>query len=96
MDPNADLTPGYNTITVVTKDGRTITGAQRGYSDFAAQLVDLNGAYYSFEKAEVKSIDRKFQSLMPSYKHLSEQELDDLVAYLSGLGAAKANAPGSR
>jgi quinoprotein glucose dehydrogenase len=93
LDPDDDLTPGYNTVVVVTKDGKTITGVQRGYSDFSVQFMDVSGAYYSFEKDELKSMDRRLKSLMPAYKNLSPRELDDLLSYLGGLGNAKTGAP---
>jgi putative heme-binding domain-containing protein len=91
VDPNKDLTPGYGTITVVTRDGKKIVGAQRGYDNFSAQLMDAQDNYHSFLKSEVVSIERAEKSLMPdSYgKAFSKNELDDLVAYLSTLGVAR-------
>ena len=88
VSPDADLTPGYDTITVVTKDGRKIVGAQRGYDNFSAQLMDAKDNYHSFLKSEVASIQREEKSLMPGGygKMFSKSELDDLVAYLSSLG----------
>lgn len=88
LSPNADLTPGYATITVVTRDGRKISGVQRGYDNFSAQLMDARENYYSFLKSDVTSVTREFRSLMPeSYgKMFSSAELDDVVAYMAGLG----------
>ncbi len=87
LDPNADITPGYNTISVVTKGGKTIVGVQRGFDDFSAQLMDSAENFHSFEKSEVTSMKREIRSLMPvSYRSLfSEQQLNDLVAYLASL-----------
>jgi len=45
-----DLTPGYQTITVVTKDGKRIVGAQRSYDDFSWQLMDASTNYYSSKR----------------------------------------------
>lgn len=84
VNPDADLTLGYATITVVTKDGRKIVGTQRGFDSFSAQLMDINGKYYSFERSNVRSIQRDLKSLMPPFK-FSNAELDDLVTYLAGL-----------
>jgi len=88
ISPDADLTPGYETITVVTRDGKMIQGAQRGFDNFSAQLVDIQDNYHSFLKSEVTSIQREDKSLMPGgYERVfSKSELDDLVAYLSSLG----------
>ncbi len=89
ISPDADLTPGYNTITVVTRAGKKIVGVQRGFDNFSAQLMDAQENYYSFLKSEVSSVKREFRSLMPDGygKLFTKAELDDLVAYLAGLSA---------
>jgi len=91
ISPNADLTPGYNTITVVTRDGKKIVGVQRGFDNFSAQLMDAQENYHSFLKSDVTSVKREFRSLMPDGygKMFAKAELEDLVAYLSRLGATK-------
>jgi putative heme-binding domain-containing protein len=91
VSPNADITPGYDTIIVLTRDGKTIQGTQRGFDNFSAQLVDIQGNYYSFLKSEVSSIQRDETSQMPGgYQRVfSKAELDDLVAYLSSLGVKR-------
>jgi cytochrome c oxidase cbb3-type subunit 3 len=86
--PDADITPGYATITVVTRDGKKIAGLEKGFDNFSALLIDLSGQYYSFQKDEVTSMQREYRSLMPStYGRLfSQRELEDLLAFLAGLG----------
>ncbi len=90
--PSADITPGYNTIAVVQKDGKKITGVERGYDNFTAQLMDTTEEFHSFEKADVVSVKRESRSLMPDTygKLLSAAELDDLLAYLTSLGRPEA------
>ena len=89
ISPNDDLTPGFNTITVVTKAGKKIVGVQRGFDNFSAQLMDAQENYYSFLKSEVSSVKREFRSIMPDgySKMFTKAELDDLVAYLTSLVA---------
>jgi putative heme-binding domain-containing protein len=91
VTPNAEITPGYATITVVTRDGTKIMGLDKGLDNFSARLMDLSGHYYSFQKDEVTSIQRKDLSLMPATYSLvfSAKELDDLVAYLASLGGGQ-------
>jgi putative heme-binding domain-containing protein len=91
VNPGADLTPGFAMITVVTKDGKKIVGAQRSYDDFSAQLMDAAENYYSFQKSDVTSITQEYKSLMPNtYARLfSERELNDLVAYMASLRGAR-------
>lgn len=88
--PDADVPRDYNLVTVVTADGKTIQGVQRHYDTFSAQLMDLQSNFHSYLRSEVKEITRSRKSLMPAYeKMFSETELNDLVAYLSGLGRNK-------
>ncbi len=84
VSPSADLTAGYFTVTVVTADGKVITGVQRGYDNFSAQLIDMSEKFHSFQRSAVKSIQREYRSLMPEgyAKMFSETEMDDLLAYL--------------
>ena len=86
-EPEADLTPGYRTVEVVTADGRKIQGVERSFDNFAVVLMDQAERLQSFSRDELKSADRPQRSLMPSYADsLTAAELDDLVAYLSQLG----------
>lgn len=87
VNPGADLTPGYAMITVVTKDGKKIVGAQRGYDEFSAQLMDASETYYSFQKSDVASITQEYKSLMPDTfgRLFNESELNDVVAYMASL-----------
>jgi putative heme-binding domain-containing protein len=91
VNPGADVTPGFATITVVTKDGRKIVGTQRAYDDFSAQLMDASENYYSFQKSDVASITQEYRSLMPSTfgRLFNESELNDLVAYMASLRGAR-------
>ncbi|PYV19535.1 MAG: hypothetical protein DMG07_01690 [Acidobacteria bacterium] len=86
--PNADLTPGFATITVVTRDGKKIVGVARAIDNFSAQLIDLAENFHSFLRSEA-TIQRESRSLMPDdyAKVFTAAELDDLVAYLSSLRA---------
>jgi putative heme-binding domain-containing protein len=89
--PDADITPGYATITVVTRDGKKIVGLDKGLDNFSARLMDLSGRYYSFLKDDVTSIQREYRSLMPANygSQVSAREMDDLVAFLASLGGGE-------
>ena len=91
VSPDADVTPGYATINVVTRDGKKITGVEKGFDNFSAQFIDLSGRYYSFFKDDVTSLQREYRSLMPSnYGQLFDRrELDDLLAYVASLGVER-------
>lgn len=87
VNPNADLTPGYPTISVVTRNGKQIVGVQRGFDNFSVQLMDVGEKFHSFSRSEVRSVKREFKSLMPdNYRRLfTEAELNDLLAYMVSL-----------
>ena len=91
VSPDADVTPGYATVTVVTRDGRKIVGVEKGFDNFWAALMDTSGRYYSFQRDEVTSITREYRTLMPSnYGRLfNDRELENLVAFLAGLDGVK-------
>jgi hypothetical protein len=60
---------------------------QRGYDFFSAQFIDVDGNFHSYLKSDVKQLTRAEKSLMPNYsKTLSPAEIDDVVAFLYGLG----------
>jgi cytochrome c oxidase cbb3-type subunit 3 len=84
IDPNADITPGYAVITVITRDGKKISGLQRWLDNFSARLIDESGNERTFLRDEVTSITREMRSTMPDNygKIFSEEQLTDLVAYI--------------
>jgi putative heme-binding domain-containing protein len=87
LSPDADITRGYTTITVVTREGKKLVGVEKNFDNFSAQFMDVSGRMYSFFKDDVTSMQREYRSVMPSnYSRLfSERELDDLLAYLVSL-----------
>jgi len=91
VSPEADITPGYATVTVVTRDGRKIVGVEKAFDNFSAALMDISGRYYSFQRDDVSSISREYRSLMPSnYERLfNDRELENLVAFLASLDGGK-------
>lgn len=71
-------------VRVVTKDGRRITGARVNEDPFSIQIRDASDRLHSFWKDDLAELHKdRGKSPMPSYRGLlSEEELDDLVAYL--------------
>jgi cytochrome c oxidase cbb3-type subunit III len=82
-EPDKDIAPGYQTVTVVTREGKTISGIQKAIDDFSVEFMDLQGNYYSFDRGALQSVKQENRSLMPAYdKVFSEAEMNDLLAYL--------------
>jgi cytochrome c oxidase cbb3-type subunit 3 len=91
VDPGAAVPEGYLLVTVVTKDGRNITGVRVNEDSFSLQIRDDFGRSYSFWKHEIAQANKqRGKSPMPSYKgQLSEDELTDLVAHLASMKEEK-------
>ena len=87
LDPDEDPPRGYETVTLVKRDGTRISGVEKGFDNFGVRLVDSAQRFYSFDLAELASVERNSHSLMPGDygKRLTPAEIDDLTAYLSTL-----------
>jgi putative heme-binding domain-containing protein len=74
----------YETVTVVTADGKEIKGVTLNEDSFSVQLMDASEQIYTFEKDKLRSFQVSRVSLMPVYDDslLSDKELQDIVAYL--------------
>lgn len=79
----------YETVMVVTQDGQSLTGVALNEDNFSLQMMDTQQQIHLFEKDKLKSFKKSRESLMPAYdeKALSEQDLHDLLAYLSEVSA---------
>ena len=58
---------------------------------FSVQVMDMSERVQSFDKKTLKSFRHENRSLMPVYdtNRLGDTDLDDVVAYLQTLRAAK-------
>jgi cytochrome c oxidase cbb3-type subunit III len=85
--PDEEIAAGFEIVTIVTRDGKTVSGLSRYYDDFSARLIDSSGNERTYLRDEVASMTLEMRSLMPGdyAKIFSGQELDDLVAYIMRL-----------
>lgn len=100
LDPAASFPRGQTGITtefidylvvrVVDSKGNQVRGARLNEDSYTIQIKDLDGAIHSFYKPDLREIEKEFgQTLMPSFRgQFSDDELDDLVAYLATLMGA--------
>lgn len=79
----------YETVTVVTADGKQIKGVTLNEDSFTVQIMDMSENIHLLEKDKLRSFQETRQSAMPKYTSdiLSDKDLDDLVAFLTTLGA---------
>ncbi len=85
--PGEVIPVGFETVTVVTRDGRKIRGARKNEDTFSIQLMTATEDVLSFSKRDVEVVPEPEQSLMPVYgaARLSDAELGDVVRYLRTL-----------
>ena len=79
----------YETITVVTADGKQIKGVALNEDNFSVQMIDWSEQIYLLEKDKLRSFQKSRESFMPQYGPdvLSDKDLEDIVAYLTSVGA---------
>ena len=79
--------PGYEPVTVVTRQGRQIKGCRKNEDSFSIQIMDASEQLLTFLKKDVRDIIDEKKSLMPDYgsDKLPDAEFNDLLAYLRTL-----------
>ncbi len=82
--------PTYELVTVTTGQGTVISGVVLNEDSFSIQLMDDREKIHSWLKSEVKSVVHEKRSPMPKYtkQQLADEQLDDLVAFLTSLRGA--------
>ena len=83
-DPNKQIAPGYQTVAIVTADGKRARGYIMNEDRFSVQMMDLNEHILLLEKDKLRSFEKSSVSLMPPYAPttLSEKDLNDILAFL--------------
>jgi cytochrome c oxidase cbb3-type subunit 3 len=87
LDPEAYIPRDFLEVSVVTKDGRKVTGVRLNEDAFSIQVRDLSNQFHSFWKTDLAELTKEpKRSPMPSYRNsLGSGEVDDIVAYLRSL-----------
>lgn len=88
LEPTKEFPQEYQSVTVVTRDGREITGVVLNEDSFSLQMMDESEQLHLLDKQRLRSFHKSRVSLMPSYNSaaLSERELKDIIAYLESIG----------
>jgi cytochrome c oxidase cbb3-type subunit 3 len=85
VEPSADIPPEYEGVTVVTMQGKKLSGVRVNEDTFSVQLRLQNGTFALYKKSDLKNISYEKKSLMPAYSQLGATDLQDLLAYLDTL-----------
>jgi len=86
-----DFRDGYEPVTVTTNEGRTVRGTRKGEDLFSVQVMDTTERLQGYVKSDVKAVTSEKRSIMPAYSldQLNQQDLNDLLVYLSTLRGTK-------
>jgi cytochrome c oxidase cbb3-type subunit 3 len=84
--------PGYEPVTLVTRDGERLRGVKKNEDEFSIQIMDMRERLQGYLKADLTEFAIDKQSVMPVYgpDRLNDRDLDDLLQYLTGLRGADA------
>jgi putative heme-binding domain-containing protein len=87
LEPSKDIAPEYETVAVLTNEGRVITGIRINETNFSIQLHEEDGRFHSFLKRDLDEVKAIKKSLMPenASELLTVKELHDLFAFLMSL-----------
>ena len=86
QNPDAEINAANRPYRVVLKNGTTVNGRLLNLDTFTIEMLDEKGNLRGFTKADLKEYAFVTKSPMPSYTgKLSDQEMNDVVAYLSTL-----------
>jgi cytochrome c oxidase cbb3-type subunit 3 len=88
-EPTKEFPQEYESVTAVTADGKEIKGVTLNEDSFSVQIMDSEEKIHLLEKDKLRSFQKNRGSMMPKYAVdvLSEKDLDDIVAFLAGVGA---------
>jgi putative heme-binding domain-containing protein len=83
IDPNALVGKDYQAVSVVTVDGRVVTGLIKEENDTAVVLQTVEDVV-TVAKSDIEERSQTAQSIMPEgqLKTLSQKQIQDLIAYL--------------
>ncbi|MDE2784483.1 MAG: c-type cytochrome [Gemmatimonadota bacterium] len=77
----------YLPVRIVTHGGDIYNGMRMNEDAFTIQLMTVSGAFVSLRKGEIAEMERRTgHSFMPVAENLGEDDVEDLVAYLTTLG----------
>ena len=81
------MRPGYEPVTIVTREGERIRGIKKNEDEFSIQIMDTRERIQGYLKSNLQEVVYEKASLMPDYGpvRLNDNDLNDLVGYLATL-----------
>ena len=87
FDPNAKIKENFHSITIMTDDGRMVSGIESGSTEDEVILRDATGKLIRIPETEIEA-RQNGKSLMPEglLDEVAQQDQVDLIRFLSELG----------
>ena len=82
LDPDAVVPGGYRRVIIQTKDGRRLAGLLKNEDTFSIQALTSEGEHLLLDRREIASVDKPSGSPMPKPAAFTDQEIQDLLAFL--------------
>jgi putative heme-binding domain-containing protein len=83
VTPNEHVEPRWWSVRLRRQDGTVLDAIRMDEDTFSVRVLDGEDNLGAYQKDELREVKRITESSMPSYADtMSEQELDDMVAYL--------------
>jgi PQQ-dependent dehydrogenase (methanol/ethanol family) len=83
-NPGAQAMPGYRSVTLRLRDGRTLRGLAKNESNYDLQLQAEDGTFHFLSKDQIVQQTNEPKSIMPPVK-TSDPEMRNLLAFLTRL-----------
>ena len=79
--PSEWVSPTFETVTIVTKDGQRVRGAKKAEDVFSIQVMDTRERIQGYRKSDLREVVYEKSSLMPEYPaaRLNDADLTDIV-----------------
>ncbi len=88
LNPNTDISPGYDGYVIETKDGRNLAGVMVNESPVLVVLRAPGGTEYTVPRSDIENVKPMALSIMPEGLEASVtiQEMADLLEFIQTLG----------
>ena len=88
LDPNRSVEGNYRAYTVITEDGKVVTGLLASESRTAIEIVDAEAKRFAIQREEIDEFLPSSNSLMPVgfEKQIPPAKFADLLAFLTAKG----------
>jgi putative heme-binding domain-containing protein len=85
LDPGKRIAEGFQGVSIITHDGRSLEGVARNWDNYSVQMLDRAGQLHLFDRRDLVKFVLLPGSLMPAglTQRLSADEIEALLAFLS-------------